>query len=437
MLVSKGVIHTDAVIRALQVVDRGFFIDPPNGTRPGEEVRYYDMPFRNGAQHLSAPGIYGVALEALDLADGMSFLNVCAGTGYISAVASQILGTQAVHTAIELRGELVRHAREKLHALGLTHVDFRHGSCLEVDPATSMRFQRIYFGAGADESVAATFFNMLEIGGVLVGPFASSDGSQRLLRVRRLTESSFQVGELMWVQFTPLLVSLPHDEVRGVRAAAAPTTTHLDAAQSAVATGGGAESAADGASHHTDVADAPPGRSTASPGMKRRRSNSISLAPPEWSVETHARFPAAHRRAVRAALLVHANAASELSRVPHELLLQEILPKLEYAAFGPAAIPDVQAAGEEEEAATVAEAVEAEEEAAVEAERAGDVVVSGDENDGEEEEEEEEEEDTADDDDAEAAAPPPLSSSSSRTSTTAFRAPGMLGRAAYRMLRCL
>ena len=53
------------------------------------------MPIRNGIQHLSAPGIYGVALEALDLADGQSFLNVCSGTGYFSAVAARILGTRA------------------------------------------------------------------------------------------------------------------------------------------------------------------------------------------------------------------------------------------------------------------------------------------------------------------------------------------------------
>ena len=140
MLMSTGSIYTDDVINAFRAVDRGFFIDPPSDARPGEEVRYLDMPIRNGIQHLSAPGIYGVALEALDLADGQSFLNVCSGTGYFSAVAARILGTRAVHVAVELRGELVRRARAKLAALGLAHVDLRHGSCLEIDAASSMRF---------------------------------------------------------------------------------------------------------------------------------------------------------------------------------------------------------------------------------------------------------------------------------------------------------
>ena len=153
MLVSHGSICTDPVIKAMRAVDRGFFIDPPkaNDPRTSEEVRYLNSPFRNGVQHLSAPSIYGVALEALDLDEGLSFLNVCSGTGYLSAVASQILGTHSVHVAVELRAALVEHAKTRFAALGCTHIDLRHGSCLAIDPSSSMRFQRIYVGAGADE----------------------------------------------------------------------------------------------------------------------------------------------------------------------------------------------------------------------------------------------------------------------------------------------
>ena len=35
--------------------------------RGAEEVRYINMPFRNGVQHLSAPSIYGAAIEALEI----------------------------------------------------------------------------------------------------------------------------------------------------------------------------------------------------------------------------------------------------------------------------------------------------------------------------------------------------------------------------------
>ena len=93
MLLNHGSICTESVVKAFRAVDRGFFIDPPDDGR-NEEVRYINMPFRNGVQHLSAPGIYGTAIEALDLREGLSFLNVCSGTGYFSALACQILGTR-------------------------------------------------------------------------------------------------------------------------------------------------------------------------------------------------------------------------------------------------------------------------------------------------------------------------------------------------------
>ena len=49
--------------------------------------------------HISAPHIYGSALEALDLVpdSSMSFLNVGSGTGYISCVVAHILGPNSLN----------------------------------------------------------------------------------------------------------------------------------------------------------------------------------------------------------------------------------------------------------------------------------------------------------------------------------------------------
>ena len=231
---------------------------------------------------------------------------------------------QAVHSAIELRGDLVRSAREKLATLGFDHVDLRHGSCLEIDPQTSMRFERIYVGAGSDESMAAILFGMLELGGVLVGPFAGPDGSQRLLRVRRLGEASFQVRELMHVQFTPLLHQLPPEERTHQGSSAA---AHGD--EGATVSGSAAAGAQMGFSP-----------TLVSPPAKRPRSNSISLEPPVWSFDSHARFPPAHRAAVRELLLVHSRDSSLLASLPKDLLMQELLPKIPYSAFAPSAPPE-------------------------------------------------------------------------------------------------
>lgn len=166
MLINHGSISTKSVIDAFKAVDRGFFINAPSDARAGEEVRFLNTcaarpaqtpwiflpsalslahryaqkictahhrrPFRNGIQHLSAPGIYGTAIEALELCEGQSFLNVCSGTGYFSAVCAHILGATAIHAAVELRAELVQHARAKVRAFFLTQRFFFRPSSVRV-----------------------------------------------------------------------------------------------------------------------------------------------------------------------------------------------------------------------------------------------------------------------------------------------------------------
>jgi len=271
-------------------------------------------------QHLSAPSIYGTALEALNLSEHLSFLNVCSGTGYFSALCSQLLGTKAVHSAIEIRPELVEHSRTKLAAVGCSHVDVRMGSCLTIDPDTSMQFQRIYVGAGADENVAALLFRMLEIGGILVGPFATADGSQRLLRVERIGEASFTVRELMHVSFTNILTSLPTRIV-------VPSSDPFYPVE--------ADEPTASAQHESDEVQADPVAGSSPSTKQRSRAPSISLEAPHWTPETYVRFPAAHRAAIRATLLVHNRSESWLSSLPKELVVQEILPKVPYNSFAP------------------------------------------------------------------------------------------------------
>ena len=59
----------------------------------------------------------------------------------------------------------------------------------------------------------------------------------------------------------------------------------------------------------------------------------ISLPAPTWGPEVHARFPPAHRAAVRTLLLAHARPDSLLAKVPKDVLVDVLIPHLGYAAF--------------------------------------------------------------------------------------------------------
>ena len=204
---------------------------------------------------------------------------------------------------------------------------------------------------------------MLELGGVLVGPFAGPDGSQRLLRVRRLGETSYQVRELMHVQFTPLIPmpSLPQavNDPRGTPTSAplyATTAAAAVASTTTATTNDGPTDISDPAASpttepttasHTASAStttwdgASGGNSNNTPRRATRpRPNPITIAAPIWSCDIHHRFPTAHRDAVYTLLLLHSNENTLFSLLPKEVLLQELLPKIPYAAFSPKELPD-------------------------------------------------------------------------------------------------
>ena len=76
-LKSCGSIRSKAIVKAFRDIDRGYFV----AEQPPAHV-YHDCPYREaGLVHLSAPSIYGTAIEALELRPGLSFLNAGSGTG--------------------------------------------------------------------------------------------------------------------------------------------------------------------------------------------------------------------------------------------------------------------------------------------------------------------------------------------------------------------
>ena len=87
---------------------------------------YKDRPYKHSFLHISAPHIYATILSALDLTsnlNGVSFLNIGAGSGYLNCLVAHILGlsTHAInHGKIEyilfyiiLRHECIIYLRDR------------------------------------------------------------------------------------------------------------------------------------------------------------------------------------------------------------------------------------------------------------------------------------------------------------------------------------
>lgn len=86
-LIRRQYITSPDVERVFRCVDRGLYYTSDN-----KADAYRDSAWLYEKVHLSAPSIYAIVLECLDLCMGNKFLNIGSGVGYFSTVAGLLLG---------------------------------------------------------------------------------------------------------------------------------------------------------------------------------------------------------------------------------------------------------------------------------------------------------------------------------------------------------
>lgn len=149
------------------------------------------------------------------------------GSGYLSALVATIVSPYAVHHCIERCPLLAARCRDNFARMPLMrHAVVFAASAFDLDPDASMRYDRIYCGAGALASDVRFLARFLKLGGSVVGPFEAvvHDNQPRrsrrarpqcLVRATLTAPCELFVEELMPVQFTPL--SREGDEPRAMR----------------------------------------------------------------------------------------------------------------------------------------------------------------------------------------------------------------------------
>lgn len=185
-----------AVLKAMRVVPREEFV--PAGLR---NLAYEDSPLSIGeGQTISQPYVVAVMLEAASLRPTNRVLDVGAGSGYAAAVASRIVSQ--VYT-IERHASLAREAHARFERLGYTNIATRIGDGSKGWPDAAP-FDAIVVAASA-EKVPEALKNQLAMGGRLVIPVEADLRFQRLLRIERIGENTFEETDLGPVLFVPLI----------------------------------------------------------------------------------------------------------------------------------------------------------------------------------------------------------------------------------------
>ena len=194
-LVSRGV-REPAVLAAMRRVPREEFVSPELRRRAYDDG---PLPIEDG-QTISQPYIVALMLQAAAIAPGDKVLEVGAGSGYASAVAS-LLGARVI--AIERHAGLAASAGERLARLGFANVEVHHADGSGGWPAAAP-YDAILVAASGPK-VPEVLRGQLADGGRLVMPVGASSWHQRLVRVTRRGADAFDEEDLGGVVFVPLV----------------------------------------------------------------------------------------------------------------------------------------------------------------------------------------------------------------------------------------
>lgn len=167
-----------------------------------EEVRsraHEDRPLPIGyGQTNSQPSTVRQMLVWLDVEPGQRILDVGSGSGWTTALLSQLVGKDGTVHAVELVPELVQYGRENCERVGITNATFH-----EAGEALGLRqlapFDRILVSASAS-SMPTDLFEQLAAPGKLVVPVGNS-----IYEIEKDTMGEITTTEHTGYVFVPLL----------------------------------------------------------------------------------------------------------------------------------------------------------------------------------------------------------------------------------------
>jgi protein-L-isoaspartate(D-aspartate) O-methyltransferase len=184
------------VLAAMEKVERHLFVPAPQ--RP---AAYTDTPLPIGhGQTISQPYIVARMTELLGIGPGARVLEIGTGSGYQSAVLSEVVGPAGEVYTIEIVAPLGALARETLEQEGYRNVHVRIGDGYKGWPEKAP-FDAIIVTAAPPE-VPRPLLDQVRIGGRIVLPVG--EVWQDLQVLTKLPDGSFDAQNVLPVRFVPM-----------------------------------------------------------------------------------------------------------------------------------------------------------------------------------------------------------------------------------------
>jgi protein-L-isoaspartate(D-aspartate) O-methyltransferase len=197
-LIQQGWLKTPRIIGAFKKVKRIDFL--PEGMK---ELAELDEALPIGlSQTISQPLVVAFMLEKLEPKAGDKILDIGSGSGWTTALLSEIVGSKGKVIAVELLSELTEFGRENTAKYGFVEKGISQFVCGDGSKGHEKEapFDGILCSAAVQETIPSAWKKQLKVGGRIVTPV----GSSVWLLVRK-SEGGFEETEFPGFAFVPLI----------------------------------------------------------------------------------------------------------------------------------------------------------------------------------------------------------------------------------------
>ena len=196
LMKNTGFLNDPNVEKAFKNAPRHNFV-----SNSQKDIAYENIPIPiMEGQTISQPIVVARMTEWLDLKEGHKVLEIGCGSGWQSAILSNLVGCGKIYT-IERHKKLVNFAKRNLDKLGIKNVKIIHGDgnegVLEYAP-----FDRILVAA-ACKIIPPKLLEQLALGGLLIAPVG--DNVQSLILLKKTDKGFKEVKKQEGYSFVPLI----------------------------------------------------------------------------------------------------------------------------------------------------------------------------------------------------------------------------------------
>ena len=187
-------IHDTKILDAFNAIPRHFFLD-----LAFDEQAYTNMAFQIGSgQTISHPFTVAFQTQLLELEKSMKVLEIGTGSGFQTCILCE-LGARAYsierHQDLHLKAtQLIKHLKYDPR--------LKYGDGYQGWPSYAP-FDRILVTCGAP-GIPSDLKDQLAIGGIMIIPVGEGE-SQRMIKVRKTSEETFDMEEFGTFKFVPML----------------------------------------------------------------------------------------------------------------------------------------------------------------------------------------------------------------------------------------